>query len=693
MKPILLLAGLIFLRTAPAAQAAPALLPRPAEMTVGQGSFHLSPQTPITGDKEAGAAFADLMRRTLWDAKPPAVFMTPVTLEPWMVKGGPARPGAPHGMIHFRRVAGFAPEAYQVQVTPAGATVTASDRAGLYYGAVTLWQLATQAGAAASIPVVTVRDAPRFAWRGIMLDSARHFQSPAFIKQFIEWMALNKLNRFHWHLVDDQGWRLEIRKYPRLTDVSAWRTPASAPGAPVLPQTGGFYTQGEVRDIVAFAAARGVMVVPEIEMPGHALAAIRAYPRLGTGVAVPPGVESDWGVFPWLYNVDEPTFGFLEDVLTEVMALFPSPYIHIGGDEAVKDQWRSSPAVQAKMKALGIADETRLQSWFIDRIGGFLAKHHRKLIGWDEILDGGLPADATVMSWRGVEGAVKAARAGHDAVLAPAPELYLDHRQGSTSLEPPGRGLPETLEQVYGFDPVPAALRADDRKHVIGLQATLFTEHVRTEDRVQWMAFPRAMAVAEIGWSPGPTSNADFLARLKPQLARMAPLGLKPATTAFAEPEATDRRRRDSTALTTCSNKLELYLEDDAPAAGRRAKFLVDILDPCWRWRGAAMDGIGTIEIAVGQLPFNFQIGKDRDAIKFRPPATPAGEFEVRADRCDGPPLAVLPLAPAVASPRVTALRASLPPLSGPHDLCFSYTARGPDPLWAIDSVRLVPSP
>jgi hexosaminidase len=536
-----------------------------------------------------------------------------------------------------------------------------------------------------TIPAVTIDDAPRFPWRGMMLDSARHFQSPAFIKRFIEWMALNKLNRFHWHLVDDQGWRLQIRKYPRLTEVSAWRRPAVAKGAPPLPPAGGFYTQADVRDIVSFAAARGVTVVPEIEMPGHALSAIRAYPELGLGVPIPPGTESDWGVFPWLYNVDDGTIRFLEDVLTEVMELFPSREIHVGGDEAVKDQWRASTAIQARIKALGLEDENALQGWLVGRMARFLDAHGRRLVGWDEILDGDMPPDAIVMSWRGTDGVQKAAAAGHDTVLAAAPTLYFDHRQGATAHEPPGRGSVVSLKDVAAVDP--GALAANT--HLLGLQGQVWTEHVRTEPRVAWMAFPRAIAVAEIGWS-GKADYPDLLARLEPQLARIAPLGLKAADSAFRSAPPLNATERDSTGLQTCSGKVDLYLEDDWPAQGDRAQFLIDILDPCWRWTGAQLDGVRTIEFSVGQVPFDFQVGADRDKIRFRPPQTPAGEFEVRADSCDGAVIARLPLAPAAGNPGVTRLTASLEPQSGTHDLCFTYTAKGPDPLWTIDRVGLV---
>jgi len=732
-----------------AGAAAPRLLPVPRSVAVEPGRFTVSAATPIiAGDAAArGAAgrFADLLRRS-------------TGIAPRLRPSGA-------GAIRFRTVPGMAPEAYRLEVAPAGATVSASDHAGLFYGGVTLWQLLTEAparGGRLTAPAVRIDDAPRFAWRGLMLDSARHFQSPAFIRSLIDWMAANKLNRLHWHLTDDQGWRIEIRAYPRLTGIGGWRVPASAPGAPPLPRTGGFYTQDEIRAIVAYARERAVEIVPEIEMPGHALVAIRAYPELGTGVAPPPGIESDWGVFPWLYNVEEGTFAFLETVLGEVLELFPGTYIHVGGDEAVKDQWRVSPRVQARMRELGVADEAALQSWFVGRIGGFLEARGRRLIGWDEILQGGLPAGATVMSWQGMDGAIRAAQAGHDAVLAAAPTLYLDNRQGATSAEPPGRGRLVTLADVYAFDPAPATLTAGQQVHIIGLQANLWTEHVRTEDRAAYMAFPRAAAVAELGWSqPGTRDFAGFVDRLAPQLARLSALGLRAAPSAFrpeaaarfdagsnrvavtlsnqagseirytldgsaptprsalyavpldlaiparlrasaflrgeALPGALDRiydaagvRRRDDNELKLCSEAIALSLEDDAPAAGPRAAFLIDIMNPCWIYEAAPLDGVTAIEIHVGQLPFNFQIGRDVERIRFRPPATPAGEMEVRAGGCEGERIAVLPLAPAAANPAVTRLRTPIAPRRGSADLCITYTARGPNPLWAVDAVRLV---
>jgi hexosaminidase len=648
------------------------------------------------------------------------------------------------------RKRGFGAEEYALDATPDSVTISASTDAGLLYGAMTAWQLAT-GDKPNVIPAVTIRDQPRVAWRGLMLDSARHFQSPEFIRRLIDWMAVNKLNVLHWHLVDDQGWRLEIRKYPRLTDVSAWRVPATAPGAPPLPRVGGYYTQDQVRHIVAYAAKLNVTIMPEIEMPGHALSAIRAYPELGMGVPVPPGVESDWGVFPWLYNVDDETFALLEDVLTEVMALFPSRYIHVGGDEAMKDQWKASPRIQARMKALGIKDEDALQSWFVSRMGRFLSAHDRRLIGWDEILQGGIPPDATITSWRGVDGAIAAAKAGHDAVLAPGPTLYFDNRQGFGAIEPPGRGNLVDLATVYGFDPSPKELTAEQQRHILGLQGNLWTEHVRTEERAAWNMFPRASAIAEIGWSHRSKPDfADFIDRLVPQMNRMHALGLDSASSAFAVkletkfaphaqranvvlssqsgldihytldgstpsataprytapltvqfptqlraatfygdqplPGAIDQlvdarsvRLRSDEELKTCTDKVRLALEDDYPAQGPRAVFVTDILNPCWIYPDAPVGGAKRIAIEVGQVPFNFQIGKDIEQIRFRSPATPAGEFEVRSGGCEGERIAVLPLEPAFANPGVTR-----------EDLCITYTAAGVNPMWAIDSIDLI---
>ncbi len=429
-------------------------------------------------------------------------------------------------------------EAYSLDISADRVQVRAADQRGLAHGATTLWQLAASLRAdALALPALRIEDTPRFAWRGLMLDSARHFQSVAEIKQLIDAMALHKLNVLHWHLTDDQGWRIEIPKYPRLTTVGACRIPAGEAGTdPVTGKTRpycGYYTQAQIRDIVAHAAARNIDVVPEFDMPGHVQAIVAAYPQYGSLGNTPP-VSNEWGVHQYLFNVDEPTFDFIEDVLDEIVALFPSQYIHIGGDEAVKDQWKASPRVQTRMQELGIKDETALQSWFIKRLEKHLQGKGRRLLGWDEILDGGLPAEATVMSWRGIEGGIAAASQGHDVVMTPWNKLYLDYLQTDSPNEPPGRPTQVTLRDVYEFEPVPDVLDAERRKHILGLQANVWTEHMRTWERVQHAIFPRIAAVAETGWTTRANKDyAAFLARMPAQLQRYRALGIDYATTPF----------------------------------------------------------------------------------------------------------------------------------------------------------------
>ena len=669
-----------------------AVIPAPLSVERMPGSFNVKGDTWVTTDGSpeslfvARDFFVDRVRQTRG-------WLLPVL----------AQPDAPEGSAKIAFVldadAPASPEAYSLTIQPARVTVSARDHRGLLYGAVTLWQLIGSGNATSvALPAMRIVDAPRFRWRGVMLDSARHYQSPEFIERFIDWMALHKLNVLHWHLTDDQGWRLEIRKYPRLTDVGAWRVPAGAASQDIDPATGaprlygGYYSQETVRRIVRYAALRNVTIVPEIDVPGHASAALVAYPQLAVDGQAPSAVPADWGIYTSLFNVEDATFAFFADVLREVLQLFPGEYIHVGGDEAVKDQWHSSPRVQQLMRERGIADEHALQSYFIQRIGRFLSAQGRRLIGWDEILEGGLAPDATVMSWRGIEGGLAAAAAGHDAVLSPWPTLYLDNRQGAGAAEPPGRGRVITLEDIYRFDPMPDQLAEGMRRHILGVQVNLWTEHMRTEERVQWMAVPRAAALAEIGWSPPERLDfAGFRTRLQSAIGWYRALGFGYADTEFASPSPVPPRRRRSQELRTCSEKLVLNLEDDAPVHGERAVFLVDIMEPCWIFEDADLTGITSIAATVGQFPFNFQIGKDRDAIRLREPRSPEGELEIRVDGCDGEPLAVLPLAPAVGNAAVTRLpTAAFAGHSGPHDLCLAFTGRGIDPMWAIDSIELL---
>jgi hexosaminidase len=506
---------------APAAHAG--VIPLPVEIVTRAGSFPIGPATPVrvpAGDPDADAAARYLSE--LWSRS--NGFTLPVATSG----------AAPAASIVFQRHAGFAPEGYEIEVMSDRITVSASSAAGLFYGALTLWQLLPPGASAGLIAAQTLRDAPAYPWRGLMLDSARHFQSPSFIRSMVDWMAWHKLNVLHWHLTDDQGWRLEIRRYPRLTSVGAWRVD------PDGTRYGGFYTQDEVREIVRYAASRHVRIVPEIEMPGHATAAVAAYPSLGSAGAAAAGaasptVSASWGVHTHLFNLQPSTFEFLDNVLAEVIGLFPGTAIHVGGDEAVKDEWIASPAVQARARQLGIQDPGALQAYFTQRIGRSLAAHGRRLIGWDEILRPGLSKDAIVMSWHGVSGAHTAAQVGNDTVLTPWPMLYFDNRQSTLPTEPPGRLKVVTLEDVYRFDPHDSSLTDTEQHHVLGLQANLWTEHMQTEARVQWMALPRAAALAEVGWSPATRRRwPDFLERLVPMFARYRALGLNYADSVYA---------------------------------------------------------------------------------------------------------------------------------------------------------------
>ncbi|HEY1874803.1 MAG TPA: beta-N-acetylhexosaminidase, partial [Steroidobacteraceae bacterium] len=528
--------------TATASPASPAtaeasVIPIPASITPRAGSFIVRAGTPIYSSADAEAAriagyFVALVQTS--HSITLAVRHLPAAVS------GRLAPAAtlPQQAIVFRldpQTPGTSAESYQIDVSAERVLVSARDHHGLFYGAVTLWELCSGPARGGDIALAStlITDTPRFRWRGLMLDSARHFQSPQFVMRYIDWMALHKLNVLGWHLTDDQGWRLAIRKYPRLTSVGAWRVPAGTAALHDIDPTtgrprlyGGFYSQDDVRHIVAHARARYVTIVPEIDMPGHATAAIVAYPRLGVTDHPPPAVPADWGIYPNLYNVEESTFAFLEDVLAEVMQLFPGEYIHVGGDEAVKDQWQASPRVQARMRELGVPNEAALQGYFTQRMGKYLEAHGRRLIGWDEILEGGVPPGAAVMSWRGVDGAITAAADGHDAVLSPAPTLYLDFRQGSGPEEPPGRGEVVSLERVYRFDPLPGSLAAA-AEHVLGVQANLWTEHVRLEEWAAYMTWPRAAALAEVGWSPPERRDfADFQHRLPLEFERFRALGV-----------------------------------------------------------------------------------------------------------------------------------------------------------------------
>lgn len=425
-------------------------------------------------------------------------------------------------------------EAYRLVADGGGIAVSAAAPAGVFRGAQTLLQLLPPlAPQGAAVAAITIADRPVFPWRGAMLDPVRHFLPVADVLRFIDLLARHRLNRLHIHLTDDQGWRIEIRRYPRLSTVGAWRAETVAGHLGAKPNRfdgqphGGFYSQDDIRRIVAYAAARHITVVPEIDLPGHMQAAIAAYPWLGND-GRDCGVFTTWGINPHILNAEERTMRFCEDVLSEVLELFPSPWIHVGGDEAVKDEWKASPRIQERIRELGVRDEHGLQSWIITRMDAFLTARGRRLLGWDEILEGGLSPNATVVSWRGFQGGIEAARLGHDVIMASCTHTYFDHYQHEdTVCQELAIGGLTTLEKVYAFDPVPPELTPEQGRHILGSQGQLWSEYIDGRRQLETMAFPRLCALAEVLWSPKPTRDwADFQRRLAAHLERLDALGV-----------------------------------------------------------------------------------------------------------------------------------------------------------------------
>lgn len=401
-------------------------------------------------------------------------------------------------------------EGYELKITPNKIYITGNDEKGLFYGLQSFIQLLQHqplSNGSVSLPCQTITDQPRFGYRGIMLDAGRYFQPVSYIKELLDIMAAYKFNTFHWHLTEDQGWRVEIEKYPKLMSKAAWRSETVVGHLNQKPRIydgtrhGGYYTKADIREIVAYAAERKIMVIPEIEMPGHATAAVAAYPELGcTGKILE--VPTEWGVKEDVYCPSEATFKFLEDVLTEIIPLFPSPYIHIGGDECPKKQWKESDLAQSVMRREGLKNEDELQSYFIRRMEGFLKTKGKKLIGWDEILEGGLAPDATVMSWRGIKGGIEAAHQGHDVIMSPNTFCYLDYYQSDAPGEPLAIGGKLTVEKVYSFDPIPDELPAETHKHILGGQGNIWTEYIATLPKLRYMAYSRMLALSEVLWTP-----------------------------------------------------------------------------------------------------------------------------------------------------------------------------------------------
>jgi hexosaminidase len=497
------------------------VIPEPLSLKPVPGSFVLNSNTLIHYEGKAGKTTADLLNTYLQS-----------TYGLQLKSSNKALPKpAQQAVINIVEKAGK-PEAYTLSVN-AGIINMSGDDAGLFYGLQTLEQLLpADKNEAIHVPGVEISDAPRFAYRGLMLDCGRHFFPASYVKQFIDVMAQYKFNRFHWHLTEDQGWRIEIKKYPRLQEISSQRKETlvgrahqsnTYDGKPY----GGYYTQDEIRDVVQYAADRHITIIPEIEMPGHSQAVLAAYPTFGN-TGGPYETMTTWGVSKEVLNpANDSVFIFLQDVLTEVMDLFPSKYIHIGGDECPKDRWKESAQVQAMMQKLGIKDEHALQSYFIQRIEKFLNSKGRNIIGWDEILEGGLAPNASVMSWRGEAGGIAAAKEKHDVIMSPNTYFYLDYAQGGPSTEPLNIGGNLPMPTVYSYEPLPTSLTADEQKYIKGVQANIWTEYMPDQAQVDYMAWPRALAVSEISWSPASKKDYDhFMQKVPSQLARLEKEGV-----------------------------------------------------------------------------------------------------------------------------------------------------------------------
>jgi hexosaminidase len=489
-----------------------AILPKPAYVMENDGFFEIRKNTKIIVDSET-EPLGEMLRTLL---SPSMGFELDVS------DGDPVR-----NSIHLSvnpSLKELEAEGYRLTVDKKGVLIEATAGAGIFYGMQTLRQLlpveifneVASEDVPWVLPGVEIKDFPRFKWRGMHLDVCRHFMPVEFIKKYIDLIAIQKMNSLHLHLTDDQGWRIEIKKYPKLAEISAWRDETIVGHYRDEPRKfdgkshGGFYTHDDIREIVSYAKERYVTIVPEIEMPGHGQAALAAYPEISC-TGGPFKVSTIWGIRKEVYCAgNEKTFEFMENVLGEVLDLFPGEYIHVGGDECPKDRWEECQKCQSRIRSEGLQDEHELQSYFIKRIEKFLNDNNRRLIGWDEILEGGLAPNATVMSWRGEEGGIAAAREGHDVVMTPYSHTYFDYYQADPENEPLAIGGLLPLEKVYSYDPVPAELNEQQRHHILGVQGQVWTEYISTPEKAEYMAFPRACAMAEIGWTPSDQKDYEL---------------------------------------------------------------------------------------------------------------------------------------------------------------------------------------
>uniref|UniRef100_UPI003217F89E beta-N-acetylhexosaminidase n=1 Tax=uncultured Draconibacterium sp. TaxID=1573823 RepID=UPI003217F89E len=521
MKQFFYLLFLQFFVTSVIAQEIP-IIPKPAEVSVKSGNFVLNSDCVIDFNSENDdvARIAGFFREYLNQAY-----------------GITVSDQGTGNKISFKIInrLNLGEEGYLLKVDKNTVVITASAPNGLFYGMQSLKQLlpVEATNISLNIPCVDIKDQPRFAWRGNMLDVARHFFPVSFIKKYIDILAMYKINTFHWHLTEDQGWRIEIKKYPLLTEISHWRDETmvghynSGKGMDGIGY-GGFYTQDQCREIVRYAAERYITVVPEIEMPGHSSAALAAYSNLGC-TGGPYKVQGIWGVHKDVYCAGkEETFEFLQNILDEVMDIFPSEYIHIGGDECPKDAWKECAACQKRIKDNNLKNEHELQSWFITRMDKYLTSKGRKLIGWDEILEGGLAPEAAVMSWRGTKGGIEAARQKHHVVMSPNSHMYIDHYQSKDQEnEPLAIGGFLTVEKVYSYEPVPEELNKEEAEYILGVQTNLWTEYIPTTKKVEYMLLPRLQAEAEVAWTPKNIKDfSDFENRLEVDYKRLNKFGI-----------------------------------------------------------------------------------------------------------------------------------------------------------------------
>jgi hexosaminidase len=495
------------------AQSVVSIIPKPVSAKVMEGKKVWQTNIQIVADKSSQNA-AEILKEKL----------TARGFTPAIVSKG-------KNPIQFKLITerSIPAEGYKLTVNKNGAEIIASDEAGLFYGSQSFLQLLSPDNN--ETPFVEIIDYPRFAYRGLHLDVGRHMYPVAFIKKYIDVMAFHKFNRFHWHLTEDQGWRIEIKKYPKLTSVGGFRKESPIGKATTKTRAtvkydgvpyGGFYTQEEIKEVVAYAKKRFVTIIPEIEMPGHAQAALASYPQLGC-TGGPYETATSWGVFNEIYCAGkEETFAFMQDVLDEVIALFPGEYIHIGGDECPKTRWKECPHCQKRIADEKLKDEHELQSYFIQRIEKYLKTKGKSIIGWDEILEGGLAPNATVMSWRGEEGGIAAAQQKHDVIMSPGKWVYLDYAQDTLTTEPLSVGGYTPVSKVYNYEPVPPQLSKDEEKYIIGSQCNVWSEYMKTPEHVEYMVYPRATAMSEVLWTPKENKNYDdFIKRMTVHVGRL----------------------------------------------------------------------------------------------------------------------------------------------------------------------------